>query len=154
MVCSSVSVMLSKREVQMAYRDLLAKKVEIVFAIGEILRGGRELGFQERVGFGKRIGQHNIGSKPEVHFFGIGNVSFGVEGIVELKGCLDGIGIRLDRFGRSARLIVGGWKHGSLTSLIFRKRTASKVLWISGIFSLRPFARRWVLTSMSWYLLA
>jgi hypothetical protein len=51
------------------------------------------------------------------------------------------------------RIAYEGKTRGVFTSLrSCRNRTISSVFLISGIFSRKPWARRWVFTSMNWYL--
>lgn len=68
--------------------------------------------------------------------------------VVSFVGCGSG-GSKGEGGGRQGSGIEGGGRTGR----DLRKRTVSNVFCMSGILSLRPAARRWVLSSMNWYFL-
>ena len=100
-------------------------------------------------------------AEPKVDFLGPGNVRFGVEGVVELEGGLEGFRVGLmfvHPVSKSAcNMLVGreAVQRGLQihTFLPFKNRTVSSVFSISGIFPFRPSARRSVLACMNWYFL-
>lgn len=82
------------------YRNLLAQELQVLITISQTQLRRRKLLLQHSLSLLKRVGQHNISTKPEVHLLGISrrDRSTSVEGIIEFKVGLEfGIGIGLAR---------------------------------------------------------